>query len=90
MPLLYGVPQGSALGPLLFHLYTADVAVIAESYGVHVHSYADDTQLYTSCSALNGWLSSLTLQMDVVQLTEIKCRQDTVHLAGFSPDVSKG
>jgi len=35
-------------------LYTADVAVIAESYGVRVHSYADDTQLYTSCSALDG------------------------------------
>ena len=54
MPLLYGVPQGSVLGPLLFLLYTADVAVIAESYGVRVHSYADDTQLYTSCSALDG------------------------------------
>ena len=36
------VPQGSAVSPLLFILYTADVVRIAQSFGVSVHSYADE------------------------------------------------
>ena len=80
VPLLYGVPQRSVLRPLLFLLYTADVAKIADKHGVPVHSYADDTQLYTSCSApdwssaadrlrrciedVDGWMSSNRLKLN--------------------------
>ena len=44
--LLYGVPQGSVLGPILFTIYSSPIANIARKYGLYVHAYADDTQLY--------------------------------------------
>ena len=40
---LYGVPQGSVLGPVLYVLYTSDVARLVETLGLGAHLYADDT-----------------------------------------------
>ncbi len=51
--LTFGVPQGSLLGPILFILYTKDLEAIANSFGLTIQLYADDSQLYIAFNPLN-------------------------------------
>ena len=49
------------MDPLLFKLYTADVEWIATQHGADLHTYADDTQLHTSCSTSDASTSAAVL-----------------------------
>ena len=46
---MFGVPQSSFLGQLLFVLYIADLVLVIQQHDLHLHLYADDTLVYTWC-----------------------------------------
>ena len=77
--------QGFVLGPLLFLLYTADVALIAQRHHVAVLAYADDTQLYASCSATDGststtqFLRCITDMADWMTSNRLKLNAEKTH-----------
>ena len=67
----HGVPQGSCLGPIAFLAYISAIDEIAIQYpNITIHSYADDTQLYLSCSP-----STLTQNLSQLE----KCINDIRH-----------
>ena len=66
---LYGVPQGSVLGPLLTIMYTTPLTTLISSLSLYDHLYTDDTQLFLSFHPLDFQVSITHLQNALTQIT---------------------
>ena len=53
--LLYGLPQGSVLGPILYLMYAYPLGNIVRRHDMSFHFYADDSQIYLSFDVYSTW-----------------------------------
>ena len=92
--LIYGVPQGSILGPLMFSLYTTPLSKIIRLHPhIKFHFYVDDTQLYIHLSHENASaaLAKLNACLHDVQrwmsLSKLKLNPDKTEFIVFGSKV---
>ena len=59
MQVVFGIPQGSTLGPLLFLLFANDLPLCIQSLICTCNVYADDTIIYATGTCPNDILPRL-------------------------------
>ena len=94
------------LGPLLFLLYTAELAELVSRYGVMLHSFADDNQLYIHCriddvhlsvadlehcvTAIGHWMSANRLNLNTDSLIWTGTRINLERIPGGDVSLTLG
>ena len=63
LQIIYGVPQGSILGQLLFNVNLLDL-FLAEHYKLDFSNYTDDTTPYNCGSTISETISDLEITLD--------------------------
>jgi len=64
LPMTCGLPQGSILGPLLFRIYTNDIANISDI--LQLILFADDTNLFAFHRDLNTLVQLVNLELELI------------------------
>uniref|UniRef100_A0A3Q3IT75 Reverse transcriptase domain-containing protein n=1 Tax=Monopterus albus TaxID=43700 RepID=A0A3Q3IT75_MONAL len=90
-PLVYGVPQGSVLGSLLFSLYLLPLGTILRNHSVSFHFYADDCQLYLPVNKMSSSVSTLLECLDDIKswlaFNFLKLNEDKTEVIVFGDSV---
>ena len=89
--ILFGVPQGSILGPILFNIFLSDLFLVVQN--VDFASYADDSTIYNSSENIDDVI--LSLQESSKQLfkwfsdNKMKSNSDKCHLIVSTNDTTE-
>ena len=95
--LLYGVPQGSVLGPLLFTLFFAPLEDVIHAHELDAMMCADDTQLYITIIGSSDQrpiaLSKLELCINDIMISctsnGLTCNPDKTEIVHFTEFTSR-
>ena len=95
LPILFGVPQCSILGPLLFSLYVNDLPCHVNKNQAKICLYADDTAIFAKSKEVGQVAQVLTEEMKKVAIwltknkLTLNVKKTKVMLFGSSIKISK-